>query len=68
MLPGKLSRSVQVLSKYVRRYTSKDILNYTSKYALNKAPNCIWWYTRSHISSYVGSQDALRNTSKHALK
>jgi hypothetical protein len=61
MLPGKLSRSVQVHSKYVPRYTSKDILKYTSEHAFNNAPNCTWWYTHSHICSYLGSQDALKN-------
>jgi len=68
MLPGKLSRSVQVHCKYVSRYTSKDILKYTSEHALNNTSNCTWWYTRSSISSYVGFHDALKHTSKHALK
>jgi len=40
MLPGKLSRSIRVYSKYVARYTSNDILNYTSEHGLNNAPNC----------------------------
>ena len=40
ILPGKLSISVQVHSKYVPRYTSKDILKYTSEHALHNAPNC----------------------------
>jgi hypothetical protein len=68
MLPGKFSRSVQVHSKYVPGYISTDILKYTSLHALNNAPNSSWWYTRSHICSYVGSQDALKHTSRHALK
>ena len=68
MLEGKLSRSVQVHSKDVPRYTSEDILKYTSEHALNNTPNCTWWYTHSHICSYVGSQDALKHTFKHALK
>jgi len=69
MLPGKLSSSIQVHSKYVPQYTSKDILKYTSKHALNNAPNSTsQWYTLSHICSYVGSLDALKHTSKHALK
>jgi len=68
MLPGELSRSVQIHSKYVPRYTSKDTLMYTSEHALKNTPNCTWWYTRSHICSYVGSQDALKHTSKQALK
>jgi hypothetical protein len=67
MLPGKLRRSVQVHSKYVPRYTSKDILKYTSKHAFNNAPNCTWWGTHSDIYSYGGSQDALKQTSKNAL-
>jgi hypothetical protein len=68
MLPGKLSRSVQVHSKYVPRYTSKDIPKYIAEQAFNNAPNWTWWYTRSQICSYVGFHDALRYTSKHALK
>jgi hypothetical protein len=35
---------------------------------LNNAPNWTWWYTHSHICSYVGSHDALKHTSKYALK
>jgi len=40
MLPGMLSRSIQVHSKYISSYTSKDILMYTSEHALNNTPNC----------------------------
>ena len=68
MLPGMLSRSIQVHSKYVHRYTTKDILMYTSEHDLNNTSNCTWWYTRSCICSFVGSQDALKHTCKHALK
>jgi hypothetical protein len=68
MLPGKLSRSIQVHSKYVPMYTSKDILKYTFEHALNNVLNCRWWYTRSYLCSYLGSQAALKNTSKLALK
>jgi len=68
MLPDKLSRSIQVNSQYVPRYTSKDILKYTSQHALNNTPHCTWWYTRSHIYSDVGFQAALKHTSNHALK
>jgi hypothetical protein len=68
ILPGKLSRSIQVHSKYVPRYISKNILKYNSEHDLNNAPNCTWWYTHSHICFYVGSQDSLKHTSKNALK
>ena len=67
-LPCKLSRNIQVHSKYIPMYTSKDILKYTSEHALNNAPNCTWWYTRNHICLYVCFQAALKHTSKHALK
>jgi hypothetical protein len=40
MLPGMLSTRVQVHSKYVFMYISKDILKNTSEHALNNAPNC----------------------------
>jgi len=49
-------------------YTSKFILKHTSEHTLKDAPNCTWWYTHSHLCSYVGSQDALKHTPKHALK
>ena len=68
MPPGQLSRSVQAQSKYVPGYTSNDIqLKYTSEQTLNNAPNWTWWYTCSHICSYVVSHNAFEHTSKHAL-
>ena len=40
MLPDKLSRSVQVHSKYVPKYTSKDIFKYPLEHVLKNAANC----------------------------
>jgi len=68
MLSGKHSRYFQVNFKYVPRFTCRNILKYTCEHALKDAPNCTWWYTRSHICSYLGSKDALKYIPKHALK
>jgi hypothetical protein len=58
----------ETASLWVTRRVRSFFPVYTSKHAFNNASNCIWWYTCSHICSYVGSQDALKHTSKHALK
>ena len=68
MLPGNLRISFQVHSKNVPRYTSKDILKYTSDHTVNNAPNCTCKNIRRPVYSYVGSRDALKHTSNHALK
>ena len=68
MLPSKIWRCFQVHSKYFPRYTTKYIPKYNSQQVLKDAAIYTEWYIHSHICSVVGSQDALKHTSKHAHK